>query len=549
MKIPQVILIEVEHSPGSLAKVLAKVGEAGLMVEDLNALHRTQDKTTWELTVELDDEGESVLSARVNALPNASVIGVSDRVFDRHDGGKIRTLSRVAFEDIQVLSDVYTPGVARVCLAIQQQPGLARRYTNLHRTVAIVTNGTAILGLGDIGPVAGLPVMEGKAALFSTFGGLSGVPILIDSKDVDLIVETVVAIAPSFGAIQLEDIAAPECFDIERRLIERLPDTPVLHDDQHGTAVVVLAALQSAARISGVDLASCTVGQIGLGAAGLGIVRLLRSYGISRVLGSDLSEEARLRLESIGGIAADLEQVMAQADVVIATTGVRGLIKPEWVRTGQIIFALSNPDPEIEPHLALESGALFAADGKNINNVLAFPGIFRGALDAGASRFTDAMLLAAAEAISLAAPAGQLIPSPLDHMAHRCVAEAVAAAARADGQGSEEPGIRPLTVADADEEAILARLNSDEEFRFKAIARRNRLLAVWAGGKLGKSATADLNAYRIEVFRSDLEEVGDEDVLRKVVHDVAACGISAAEVRSKMDELLIQAACQIAAEG
>jgi malate dehydrogenase (oxaloacetate-decarboxylating) len=518
-------------------------------VEDLNALHRTQDKTTWELTVELDDEGESVLSTRVNALPNASVIGVSDRVFDLHDGGKIRTLSRIAFQDIQVLNDVYTPGVARVCLAIQQQPGLARRYTNLPRTVAIVTNGTAILGLGDIGPVAGLPVMEGKAALFSTFGGISGVPILIDSRDADLIVETVAAIAPSFGAIQLEDIAAPECFDIEQRLIERLPDTPVLHDDQHGTAVVVLAALQSAARISGVDLATCTVGQIGLGAAGLGIVRLLRSYGVSRVLGSDLSSDAQLRLESIGGIAADLEQVMAQADVVIATTGVRGLIKPEWVRTGQIIFALSNPDPEIEPHLALESGALFAADGKNINNVLAFPGIFRGALDAGATCFTDAMLLAAAEAISLAAPSGQLIPSPLDHMAHRRVAEAVATAARADGQGSEEPGIRPLTVADADEKAVLARLNSDEEFRFKAIARRNRLLAVWAGEKLGKSTTTDLNAYRIEVFRSDLEEVGDEDVLRKVAHDLAACGISAAEVRSKMDELLVQAACQIAAEG
>jgi len=547
MKIPQVILIEVEHSPGSLAKVLATVGEAGLMVEDLNALHRTQDKTTWELTVELDDEGESVLSSRVNALPNASVIGVSDRVFDLHDGGKIRTLSRIAFQDSQVLNDVYTPGVARVCLAIQQQPGLARRYTNLPRTVGIVTNGTAILGLGDIGPVAGLPVMEGKAALFSTFGGISGVPILIDSKDADLIVETVAAIAPSFGAIQLEDIAAPECFDIERRLIERLPDTPVLHDDQHGTAVVVLAALQSAARISGVDLSTCTVGQIGLGAAGLGIVRLLRSYGVSRVLGSDLSSDAQSRLESIGGVPADLEQVMAQADVVIATTGVRGLIKAEWVRTGQIIFALSNPDPEIEPHLALESGALFAADGKNINNVLAFPGLFRGALDADATCFTDAMLLAAAEAISLAAPSGQLIPSPLDHMVHRRVAEAVAAAA--GGHGGEESAVEPLSVAEADEQAVLSRLNSDEEFSFKVVARRNRLLAVWAGAKLGKLTSTELNAYRVELFTSDLEETGDEDVLRKVAHDLAACGISATEVRSKMDELLIQAACQIAAEG
>ncbi|MEH6634444.1 MAG: ATPase inhibitor subunit zeta [Halioglobus sp.] len=544
MKIPQVILIEVEHSPGSLAKVLARVGDVGLMVENLNALDRTQDKTTWELTVELDDQDQIDLATRVNALPNARLIGISDRVFDLHDGGKIRTVSSIVFEDLRVLRDVYTPGVARVCLAIEQQPSLARRYTNLPRTVGIITNGTAILGLGDIGPVAGLPVMEGKAALFSTFGGISGVPILIDSRDVDLIVETVVAIAPSFGAIQLEDIAAPDCFEIEQRLQERLHDTPVLHDDQHGTAVVVLAALQSAARISGVDLAACTVGQIGLGAAGLGIVRLLRSYGISRVLGADLSQEAQARLAVIGGVAADLEQVMAEADVIVATTGVRGLIKPEWVRSGQIIFALSNPDPEIEPSVALENGALFAADGKNINNVLAFPGLFRGALDAGARFFTDAMLLAAAEAISMAAPTGHLIPSPLDHTAHKRVAEAVA---RSVKPGDSVIGESEHTLEDY-EQTVVNRLHSEEEFRFKAISRRNRLLAVWAADKLGKT-TAQLEAYRIEVFKSDLEEVGDEDVLRKVAHDLAALGIDDTEVRKKMDELLLLSAYQIVAEG
>jgi malate dehydrogenase (oxaloacetate-decarboxylating) len=548
MKIPQVILIEVEHAPGSLSKVLAKVGEADLTVEGLNALHRTQDKTTWELTVEMDDEDQSDLSTRVNALSNARVIGVSDRVFDHHEGGKIRTLSRVAFEDLQVLKDVYTPGVARVCLAIQQQPALARRYTNVHHTVGIVTNGTAVLGLGDIGPLAGLPVMEGKAALFSTFGGLSGVPILIDSTDVERIVDTVVAIAPSFGAIQLEDIAAPACFEIERQLIERLPNTPVLHDDQHGTAVVVLAALQSTARITGIDLANCTIGQIGLGAAGLGIVRLLRSYGVSKVLGSDLSEEARIRLEAIGGLPADIEQVMAEADVVVATTGVRGLIKPQWVRPGQIIFALSNPDPEIEPKLALESGARFAADGKNINNVLAFPGLFRGALDANAASFTDAMLLAAAESISRAAPDGQLIPSPLDHKAHRRVAEEVAMAARAGDQGYKVGVVEPTGTADTEQQTILARLDNDEEFLFKAVSRRNRLLATWAGRKMGKSTTKELHAYRNEVFKSDLLEIGDEDVMHKVAHDLLTVGISAPEVRRKMDALLIQGACQVAAE-
>ncbi len=546
MKIPQVILIEVEHSPGSLAKVLARVGEAGLTVEGLNALHRTQDKTTWELTVELDDQDQVDLSTRVNKLSNARVLGISDRVFDHHDGGKIRTVSRIAFEDLQVLKDVYTPGVARVCLAIQQQPRLARQYTNLPRTVGIVTNGTAILGLGDIGPVAGLPVMEGKAALFSTFGGISGVPILMESKDVDVIVDSVVAIAPSFGAIQLEDIAAPECFDIERRLIERLPRTPVLHDDQHGTAVVVLAGLQSAARITGIDLKQCTVGQIGLGAAGLGIVRLLQSYGITRVLGADLSRESQVRLTTIGGVAVDLEQLMAEADVVVATTGVRGLIKPDMVRPGQIIFALSNPDPEIEPHVALEQGARFAADGKNINNVLAFPGLFRGALDAGAACFTDAMLLAAAEAISLAAPAQQLIPSPLDSAAHKAVAHAVEAAATA---GLHAQNAVPVggSQPDALEESVLARLGSDQEFNLKAVARRNRLLASWAAGKLGKT-TAELEAYRVEVFKSDLLELGDEDVVRKVARDLEPRGLDATDVRNKMAELLVQAAQQIAAE-
>jgi hypothetical protein len=319
-----------------------------------------------------------------------------------------------------------------------------------------------------------------------------------------------------------------------------------LHDDQHGTAVVVLAGLQSAARITGIDLANCTVGQIGLGAAGLGIVRLLRSYGISTVLGADLSRESQMRLAAIGGVAVDLEQLMAEADVVVATTGVRGLIKPEMVRPGQIIFALSNPDPEIEPHLALEKGARFAADGKNINNVLAFPGLFRGALDAGAPCFTNAMLLAAAEAISLAAPAGQLIPSPLDNAAHKSVAQAVEAAAL-DGLSGENSIPVGGRLPDAHDEALLARLSDDQEFKLKAIARRNRLLASWAAKKMGKTS-AELDAYRYEVFRSDQLEMGDDDVMRKVTHDLEPIGLVAADVRKKMTELLIEAAYHIVAE-
>ena len=243
-------------------------------------------------------------------------------------------------------------------------------------------------------------------------------------------VEIIVAIEKSFGAIQLEDFAAPACFEIETQLRRRL-QKPVLHDDQHGTAVVVLAALHNAARRTGRPLKDSVIGQIGLGAAGIGIVRLLRAQGIRRILGTDLSEAALARLVALGGERATLEQVMAHCDVVIATTGVRGLIRPELVRPGQVIFALSNPDPEIEPIVALQRGAALAEDGKGINNVLVFPGLFKGALDARAGAFTDRMLMAAADSIARQAPAADLVPDPLDIAVHAAVAEAVRAAASA----------------------------------------------------------------------------------------------------------------------
>jgi malate dehydrogenase (oxaloacetate-decarboxylating) len=261
------------------------------------------------------------------------------------------------------------------------------------------------------------------------------VPILIESREPDRVIETVVAIAPSFGAIQLEDISAPACFGIEAELTRRL-DRPVLHDDQHGTAVVVLAALLSAMRRVGGRLEDRTVGQIGMGAAGLGIARLLAAHGVRRLLGTDLREDSLARLETIGGERADLQAVMREADVVIATTGVRGLIRPEWVRSGQVIFALSNPDAEIEPIQALERGAAFAADGKSINNVSGFPGLFKGALEARATRFTDAMLMAAATTLSQLAPPEALLPDPLNREAHRRVAAAVRAAASTAGPGT-----------------------------------------------------------------------------------------------------------------
>jgi len=428
MKIPEIIIVETVHQPGSLAKVLQVIAEAGLTIEQLVALRRDQGRTLWEITLEMDEEADRSLYERIGQLPTARFVGKSDRVFNRHRGGKIRTVSTLPINTREVLRDVYTPGVARVCLAIRKNPEAAYEYTALGNTVAVVTNGTAVLGLGDIGALAGLPVMEGKAALFAELVGINAVPILIEERLPERVVETVCGIATSFGAIQLEDFAAPECFEIEQQLRARL-QKPVLHDDQHGTAVVTLAALLNAAQRSAVDLRGSIVGQIGLGAAGSGIVRLLQAYGVRHVLGTDPNAGAVARLQARGGEGVTLEALMQRADIVIACTGVKGLIHPEWVRKGQVILALSNPDPEIEPLAARARGAAFAADGKGINNVLAFPGLFKGALEARAACFSDAMLMAAAETIAAAAQADELVPAPLDKELHAKVASAVRAAA------------------------------------------------------------------------------------------------------------------------
>lgn len=425
MKVVEILLVEAPHKPGNMAKVLTIIGELGITVEGLNAVRRLYRDTVWELTIEYDDSIDlQLLLDGINALPDTKITGKSDRVFNRHKGGKITTQSSIKIDSLEVLRDVYTPGVARVCQAIKETPEKIKDYTNIQNTVAIITNGTAVLGLGDIGPEAGLPVMEGKAAILSELAGISGVPILIKEKDPLRIIETIEAISPSFGAILLEDIKAPECFKIEEELIARIPK-PVFHDDQHGTAIVVLAALLTAARHVGVSIKDKVFGQIGLGAAGMGICNLLLEYGVKDVVGSDISGVSMKRLRGQGGRPMDLTELMETADIVVATTGVKGLIKPQMVREGQIIMALTNPDPEIEPSVAIENGAIFATDGKTVNNMLAFPGLFRGTLKAGVTAITHEMRIAVAETLSNLAKEDALVPSALNQEAHDAVADAV----------------------------------------------------------------------------------------------------------------------------
>jgi len=425
MRVVEILLVEAPHKPGNMAKVLGVLGSLDVTVEGLNAVRRLDKDTIWEITIEYDDTLKiDDLIEEINLLPETKMVGKSDRVFNRHKGGKIQTTSRIAINSLEILRDVYTPGVARVCQAIKESPEKIKEYTNIQNTVAIVTNGTAILGLGDIGAEAGLPVMEGKAAILSELVGLSGVPILLNTKDSLKIIKTVEAIAPSFGAILLEDIRAPECFEIEDELINRL-NKPVFHDDQHGTAIVALAALLSATKQTGVDIKSCVFGQIGLGAAGIGICSLMREYGLKEVLGTDIDQDAMLRLSDLGGQSMNLAELMSKADIVVATTGVKGLIKPEMVRNGQIIMALTNPDPEIEPSVAIEHGARFATCGKIVNNMLAFPGLFKGTLDAEVNEITHEMRIAAAETLSNLSKDDALVPSALNKQAHLAVAKAV----------------------------------------------------------------------------------------------------------------------------
>ncbi|MGD2175352.1 MAG: malic enzyme-like NAD(P)-binding protein [Candidatus Brocadiaceae bacterium] len=365
-----------------------------------------------------------------------------------HRGGKTRMVSRLELDSVERLRQIYTPGVAEVSRIIEREPEKLYDYTSVGDTVAVVTNGTAVLGLGDVGVRAAMPVMEGKSVILMEMVDIAAVPLLVEAHDADRLVETVAAVSPTFGAILLEDVAAPLCFEVEGRLREML-DVPVFHDDQHGTAVVVLAALISALRISGKSAGDLRVVMNGAGAAGSAVARFLLGYGVGNVVLCDRAgaiwrgrpehmnpaKEQIARETNKENERGTLAEVMRGKDVFIGVS-TAGLVSQEMVRSmaaDPIVFAMANPVPEIWPHEAMEAGAVAAEDGRHINNALGFPGIFRGALDARARQINEEMKEAAAAALAELAPEGELVPDFMDRSVHAAVADAVAEAARRTG--------------------------------------------------------------------------------------------------------------------
>ncbi|ALF54594.1 malate dehydrogenase [Nostoc piscinale CENA21] len=444
--------LQIPNRVGMLASVTQAIATCGGNLGQIDLIEQTRQESTRDITVDAasTEHAETIVEA-IKALPNIKVIDVYDRTFNLHRGGKISIASRIALKSVSDLAMAYTPGVGRICKAIAANPEEVYNLTIKQNTVAIVTDGSAVLGLGNLGPAAALPVMEGKAMLFKEFAGIDAFPICLATQNTDEIVQAVKQIAPVFGGVNLEDIAAPRCFEIEQRLRQEL-DIPVFHDDQHGTAIVTLAALYNALKLVNKSMADIRIVINGAGAAGVAIARLLRkagaqtilmcdSKGILSVHRTDLTEEKQeFAVKAQGTLAG----AMQGADVFIGVSA-PGVLTPEMVQAmakDPIVFAMANPIPEIQPELVSKIVAVMAtgrSDYPNqINNVLAFPGVFRGALDCRAEEITTTMYLEAASAIaSLVNPADlspeHIIPSVFDARVAPAVAAAVQRAAREEG--------------------------------------------------------------------------------------------------------------------
>ena len=427
-KIPEMdveFTMQALHKHGVLGSLLSKIGVTGALVGDITTIQMGKTHSLRKIIISVYDEIHlKEVYDIIQAQSSIELIKQEDMVFDRHLGGKIHS-KRI--KDIKTQMDlryIYTPGVARVSQAISKDPKKAKKYTSIGNSVGIFTNGTRVLGLGDIGPEASMPVMEGKAVIYDQFVGLSATPILLQCKDPKEFVQTVINVAPSFGAIHLEDIRVPDCFYIEDELKKRL-DKPVMHDDQHGTGTVTLAAIMQLLKITGKSSQKeLSIAQIGLGAAGFGIASLLHDWG-ANVIGVDPSPEAQKRFVDYGGEVDTLENAFQRALIIITTTGVVGLIKPEMIKKGQIILSLSNPQPEIQPEEAIRAGAAFAADGQTINNALAYPGLFKGALLINARNISSEMKIRAAQVITKHTEGKELVASPLNPLVHQDIVKEI----------------------------------------------------------------------------------------------------------------------------
>lgn len=445
------ITIRIEGPPASQPVALATtvIATAGATITALDVVESLPEKVVIDITCDtIDSAHADEITIALAKNPELTVRKVSDRTFLLHLGGKIEVTPKVPLKTRDDLSRAYTPGVARICQAIVDDPTDARRLTIKRNTVAVVTDGSAVLGLGNIGPAAALPVMEGKAALFKRFADVDAWPVCLDTQDVDEIVRTVQLIAPVYGGINLEDISAPRCFEVERRLRELL-DIPVFHDDQHGTAIVVLAALRNALKLVEKNLSEIKIVLIGVGAAGNAIARLLVLSGAKNIIGfnhsgvitrdmksQDPMQQWFIDTSNPDNFTGDIAGAMKGADVFIGVSAPNVITEADAssMAAGSIIFALANPDPEIDPAIARKYATVVAtgrSDQPNqINNVLAFPGIFRGLLDANAHKITDTLLVAAAEAIADCVSPEQLnasfiVPSVFDPNVTKAVAAAV----------------------------------------------------------------------------------------------------------------------------
>ena len=461
------IRVQIVHRPGMLGRVAGAIGEAGGSIGSVDLISMDGDHTVRDITVDTagPEHGQAIVAA-VDAIEGARVIDTTDRTFLMHMGGKIEQRNKIPLKTRDDLSMAYTPGVARVCLAIAEDRQKAFQYTIKRNTVAVVSDGTAVLGLGDIGPEAAMPVMEGKAMLFKEFANVDAFPICLSTTDPDEIVHTVKAIAPGFGGINLEDISAPRCFEIEERLKRDL-DVPVFHDDQHGTAVVVLAALLNAARLTGRSIADLDVLVVGLGAAGVAVSKILLEAGVRTLVGCDSRGALHTeRADYLDGSMHPVKRGFAEAtnperrtggpaeviegmDLFVGLSGARVVPAEALARMNRdaMVFAMANPNPEVTPEEAAPYARIIAtgrSDYPNqINNVLCFPGIFRGALDVRAAQITEKMKLAAARGIAEIVSDAELredyiIPSVFNRDVSVAVAAAVAAEAKAEGQATAE---------------------------------------------------------------------------------------------------------------